>query len=72
MIYYVIELQTNNGTGSSIVTTKTTLEDAYQAYYTIMAAASKSAVPQHGAMIVSSDMFVLENKMAYRSAASAE
>ena len=66
-MFYVIEFQTGS-TGAAIVATKTTQEEALQAFHTIMAAASVSSVPQHGAMIVTGDMFVLKKELAYRSA----
>ena len=72
MTFYIIELQSGEETGSSIVTTKQTQQEAEQVFHTIMAAASVSSVPKHGAMIVTEDMFVLKQELAYRGAASNE
>lgn len=67
MLYYIYEQQTSdNNTGAALVTTKATRQEADQVFFTIMATASVSAVPKHGAMIVDSDMFVLRNELAYR------
>ena len=71
-MFYVIELQTTGNTGASIVTTKETQEEALELFYNTMASASRSAVPQHGAMIVAGDMFILKNELAYRRPAQPE
>ena len=70
MIFYIVEFQSGNGTGAAIVTTKATQQEAEQVFHTIMAAAAVSSVPQHGAMIMTSDMFVLKSELAYRPAAT--
>ena len=70
MIFYIVEFQSGNGAGAAIVTTKSTQQEAEQVFHTIMAAAAVSSVPQHGAMIMTSDMFVLKSELAYRPAAS--
>ena len=54
------------------MTTKETQEEALELFYNTMASASRSAVPQHGAMIVAGDMFILKNELAYRRPAQPE
>lgn len=52
-MYIVIELQTNaNGTVGNIVTAYNTREQAFQKFYTILAAASVSSLPVHAAVIL--------------------
>lgn len=57
-VYFVVELQTNDPSGA-IVTVFTDLALAKQKYYQVMAAAAVSSVLKHGAMLVTSDMFVI-------------
>lgn len=52
-MYVVIELQTSNGTVSSIVNAYNTLNEAYQKYYQILSSAAVSSVDVHAAIIVS-------------------
>lgn len=52
-MYIVIELQTDNeGHTANIVTTKELENEAYSAFYSIMAAACLSTVRYHTAMVV--------------------
>lgn len=52
-MYIVIELQTSaNGAVANIVTAFSTLGDAYNKYFTILAAAAVSSVPVHAAVIL--------------------
>lgn len=51
-MYIVIELQTNNGTTGNFVFAFADLADAYAKYYTILAAAAKSSVEVHTALIL--------------------
>lgn len=51
-MYIVIELQTNNGTTGNFVFAFADLADAYAKYYTILAAAAKSNVEVHTALIL--------------------
>lgn len=67
MIYYVIEFQSgDSGNALPIAYTDPTL--AFQKYHQIMAAASISNVPKHGAMVITEDLYVFEGKkeLAYR------
>ena len=67
MIYYVIEFQTG-GSGSALPISYTDRALAFQKYHQIMAAASISDVPKHGAMVITEDLYVFEDKkeLAYR------
>ena len=52
-MYIVIELQTNtSGTVGNIVTAYNTREQAFQKFYTILAAAAVSSLPVHAAVIL--------------------
>ena len=64
MVYYVIEFQTRDGIGNAIVTAYTNEQSARAKYHEIMAAASTSNVPKHGAMIVTEDLFKLMAELA--------
>ena len=64
-MYYVIEFQTGS-TGAALVNTYTSRDDAEQKFHQVMAAAAKSAVPKHGCMIITDDLFVLKEELAYR------
>ena len=66
-VYYVIEMQTNDGSGSAIVNTYTDLQLAYQKYYQIMSAAAVSEIPTHAAIILSGDLFKVAGAVAPRS-----
>lgn len=64
-MYIIHEYQTNAEGVTSVVppVTKQTMEEAYNAYYTILAAASISAVPYHTAMLCYHNGNVIESKM---------
>lgn len=52
-MYIVIELQIESGSVAPIVTSYSTINQAYQKYYLILSAAAVSSVKTHTAMIVS-------------------
>ena len=54
-MFIVIELQTNNGVTGNFVFAFGNLEDAYAKYYNILAAAAKSNVEIHTALILTAD-----------------
>lgn len=56
-MYFVIELQTNNGQTANIVTSHATREAAESKYHTILAAAAVSNVAKHAAVIISEEGF---------------
>lgn len=51
-MYIVIELQTNNGETGNFVYSFTDLADAYAKYFSILAAAAKSTVEVHTALLI--------------------
>ena len=73
MVYYVIEFQTGD-TGSVIPVAYTDRSLAFQKYHQIMSAASVSDVPKHGAMVITEDLYVFEDKkeLAYREPVESE
>lgn len=52
-MYIVIELQTENDSVSPIINSYSTINQAYQKYYSILSAAAVSSVKTHTAIIVS-------------------
>ena len=61
MIFYVIELQSST-TGSVISFAFTSQPDAEAKYHELLSVAAKSAVPKHGAMLISADGFVIKEE----------
>ena len=59
---YVLEFQTSD-TGAVIATPYADPADAESAYHTILAAAAKSSVPKHGAMIVDDNLNVVKREV---------
>jgi len=56
MKYVLVELQTNNdGTVGNIVTAYDDLPHAEAAYHSVLAAAAVSALPEHAAVLLTSD-----------------
>lgn len=62
-MYIVIEIQTTNGTASTITTAYADLNTAYNKFYTILAAAAVSSVEIHSAMIITptADLIVTQH-----------
>ena len=52
MNYIVIEMQTTNGTTSTLTTVKNNIAEAEQKYHTVLAAAAVSQVPLHSASML--------------------
>ena len=50
-MFWVIEIQKNNGTWSQIVTQHATMEDAESKYYSILSYAAVSEIEAHGAVM---------------------
>lgn len=50
-MFYIIETQYNNGTGSTITTTKENRNEAQSEYYRILQYAAISSVQVHGAIV---------------------
>lgn len=62
MKYIVIELQTENGTTSTLTYQFDTLAQAEQKYYQILSFAVVGEVDVHGAVIMDNTGFVLKNE----------
>ena len=64
-MYIIHEYQTNASGVTAVVppVTKATSEEAYNAYYTILASAAISSVPYHTAMLCYHNGNVIESKM---------
>ena len=58
-MYIVIELQTNGGQTTNIVTSHATREAAESQYHTVLAAAAVSSVEKHAATIITEEGFQL-------------
>lgn len=63
MLYYVIEFQTLNETGSVIPLSYTDRNQAEAAYHTKLAAAAVSEVKKHGVMLCNADLFVIKSEV---------
>lgn len=62
-MFIVIELQTNaSGQVGNIVTAFPTIEQAYNKYFTVLAAAAVSSVPVHAATILNNFGEEIEHK----------
>lgn len=62
-MFYVIEFQTNAGTGSVIPFTFSSRNEAEAKYHDILTYASVSSVDKHGAMIFTEDGFILKSEI---------
>lgn len=67
MLYYVIEMQTNNGTGVvGFTQAYINDQDAFEKYHEIMRIAEKSSVDYHATMIINEDLDVIATELAKR------
>lgn len=71
MIFYVIELQSST-TGAVISFAFTNQPDAEAKYHELLSVAAKSAVPKHGAMLISGDGFVIKEEFYDHTVPAAE
>lgn len=71
MIFYVIELQTTT-TGAVISFAFNNQPDAEAKYHELLSVAAKSAVPKHGAMLISEDGFMIKEEFYDHTAPAAE
>ena len=71
MIFYVIELQSST-TGAVISFAFTNQPDAEAKYHELLSVAAKSAVPKHGAMLISEDGFVVKEEFYDHTTPEAE
>lgn len=70
-MYYVIEFQTNNGTGAAIPFAFANQADAEAKYHELLAVAAKSAVEKHGVALVTDDLFFTKKEVYTHSEAQA-
>lgn len=65
-MYIVIEIQTNsNGTVGTLVDAYEDRNDAENKYHTVLAYASKSALPMHSAVMITNDGALIRNECYY-------
>lgn len=62
-MFYVIEVQTYDETGSIIPVAYADRAEAESKYHSVLAYASKSEVPKHGAMLCTDDLFILKSEV---------
>ena len=65
MVYYVLEFQTNDGTGAVIPYAFNNIDDAEEKYHQILMYAAKSSIKKHGAMLCDDDMSRIKSEMYY-------
>ena len=63
MLYFVVECQSNGSTGSTIVNTYQSREEAESKFHLILSAAAVSSVPKHGAVLFSDVMSEIMTKV---------
>ena len=61
-MFFVIETQTNDGVGSTIVTTFADRNEAESKFHDILKSAAISSVQKHGAVILSEDCLAIMSK----------
>ena len=67
-MFYVIEVQTG-ASGAVIPFAFENRPDAEAKYHELLAAAAKSAVPKHGAMLITDDLFLVKQELFVHPAA---
>lgn len=67
-MYWVVEIQKNNGTWSHLVTSHATLAEAESKFYTVLAYAAVSQIEAHGAVLFDDKGIYYERKVYDRSA----
>lgn len=67
-MFWVVEIQKNNGTWSQLITSHATLAEAESKFYTILAYASVSQIEAHGAILFDDRGVYFERKVYERSA----
>ena len=63
MIYYVVEIQTQEESGAVIPYSFTDRGQAEAKYHSLLAVASVSNVPKHGAMLFNDDGFIIKSEV---------
>lgn len=67
-MYWVVEIQNNNGTWSQIITQHPTLNEAESKYYTILSYAAVSDLTAHGAVLFDDKGIYHQQKVYERGA----
>ena len=63
MVWFVVEVQSDGVTGSTIVNSYSTREEAESKFHLILSAAAVSSVVKHGAILFSDNMDGIMTKM---------
>lgn len=63
MVYYVLEIQTNNGAGAVIPFYFTDRDQAESKYHSLLSVAAVSEVDKHGAMLFNEDGFMIKSEI---------
>ena len=61
-MYIVLEIQTSDQVATLPPIIKATKEEAYSAYYSILAAAAISQLPMHAAVLMTNEGNIIEHK----------
>lgn len=62
-MWYVVEMQTNNGTGSILYTAFANRDAAEPVYHEKLMYAAQSQVEKHGVMLLNDDMFTVKSEL---------
>lgn len=62
-MFYVLEIQTDEGTGTIIPFTFSNRNEAEAKYHSLLAVAAVSKVEKHGSMLFTDDGFVLKSEV---------
>lgn len=71
-MYFVLEIQINNETGSIIPFSFDNLADAEAKYHSILAVAAKSAVPKHSAVLMAENGITLKQESYFHEVETVE
>lgn len=66
-VFFVLEFQTGNGSAACLPLAYASKADAWEKFYDILRFAAKSSVEKHGAMIITSDLFKVDARVAERN-----
>ena len=61
-MYFVLEIQINNETGSILPFAYANRDDAEEKYHTILSVAAKSSVPKHSAILMAENGVVIKHE----------
>ena len=71
-MYFVLEIQINNGTGSILPFSYDNLPDAEAKYHTILSVAAKSAVQKHSAVLMAENGITMKQESYFHEEESIE